>query len=75
VGRAVGRAAHRRLAREGIIASSLHPCEPQARGGTRLPGCVKTYLPAERAAAARGGAQHLPGAAGRRSGAPYATLT
>jgi hypothetical protein len=44
-GRPVGEAAHRRLAREGIAASALRPCDPDGRDGTRLSGCVKTYLP------------------------------
>jgi len=58
-GRAVALAARRRLARDGITASSLHPCEPQGRDA-RLPGCVKTYLPTERAAPRAGGAPGTP---------------
>jgi hypothetical protein len=44
-GREVGLAERARIEREGISPSDLIACEPEARDGTRLPGCVKTYLP------------------------------
>jgi hypothetical protein len=34
-----------RLEQGGIAVSELRACEPEGREGTRLPGCVKTYLP------------------------------
>jgi hypothetical protein len=41
-GRVVGLDARRQFAAHGIEVALLRPC----RDGTRLPGCVKTYLPA-----------------------------
>ncbi|CAN5464335.1 hypothetical protein BH20ACT18_BH20ACT18_05710 [soil metagenome] len=60
-GRSVGHAARRRLVRDGIAASALRPCEPEARDGTRLPGSVKTYLPPGSDLRTP---EHLPGAWG-----------
>jgi len=45
-GREIAERERARLEREGIAASELRACAPEARDGTRLPGCVKTYLPA-----------------------------
>jgi hypothetical protein len=45
-GREISRAARVRLEREGADIGELAPCDPQHRDGTRLPNCVKTYLPA-----------------------------
>jgi hypothetical protein len=45
-GRVVGERERGRLEREGIAPNELRACEPEARDGTRLPGCAKTYLPA-----------------------------
>jgi hypothetical protein len=44
------RKAHRRrtrsrLEREGQSIDALFACDEEARDGTRLPGCVKVYLP------------------------------
>jgi hypothetical protein len=44
-GRAVLRHEQERLARDGIAAHELRLCQAQGRDGTRLGGCVKTYLP------------------------------
>jgi hypothetical protein len=44
--RRVALAAQREFARSGVRADSLRPCDPEARDGTQLPNCVKTYLPA-----------------------------
>jgi hypothetical protein len=44
-GRVVGIEARGRLEPEGIAAGELFGCDPDARDGTRLAGCVKTYLP------------------------------
>jgi hypothetical protein len=44
-GRSVMRAAVRDFERRGIPARELRACEDPGRDGTRLPGCVKTYLP------------------------------
>lgn len=38
--------ARRQFAAHGIEAAQLRPCRDEGRDGTRLPGCVKTYLPA-----------------------------
>lgn len=43
--RQIGQAARARLERDGITREQLHPCKAEERDGTRLPGCVKTYLP------------------------------
>ena len=37
--------ARRRLERDGAPAHELAPCQAEHREGTRLPNCVKTYLP------------------------------
>lgn len=34
-----------RLEREGQAVDALFACDQEARDGTRLPGCVKVYLP------------------------------
>lgn len=44
-GRVVGQQARARLERDRIAPSELRGCEPEGRDGTRLPNCVKTYLP------------------------------
>jgi hypothetical protein len=44
-GRDVGTRARGRFEREGVAASALSGCDPEGRDGTRLVGCVKTYLP------------------------------
>jgi hypothetical protein len=44
-GSEVGVSERRRIEREGISPAELMGCEPEARDGTRLPGCVKTHLP------------------------------
>lgn len=44
-GRSVAERERARLDAEGIAPDQLRACEPEARDGTRLPGCVKTYLP------------------------------
>lgn len=44
-GRHVAEIGRARIERDGIPASELLACEPEARDGTRLGGCVKTYLP------------------------------
>lgn len=44
-GREVGVAERARIEVDGISQAELLACEPEARDGTRLPGCVKTYLP------------------------------
>jgi len=44
-GRDVARAARARLEREGASLDELRRCDPEHRDGTRLPNCVKTYLP------------------------------
>lgn len=41
---AAGRA-RRRYEQDGIVAHELRPCEADARDGTTLPNCFKTYLP------------------------------
>jgi hypothetical protein len=43
--RAIGRDAAQRLARDGLTKDQLWPCRAEERDGTRLAGCVKTYLP------------------------------
>ncbi len=45
-GRIVALDARRQLAAHGIAVTLLRPCRDEASDGTRLPGCVKTYLPA-----------------------------
>jgi hypothetical protein len=44
-GRDVARAARARLDRDGASRDELRRCDPEHREGTRLPSCVKTYLP------------------------------
>lgn len=35
----------RDLEAEGVAVDELRPCDPEARDGTRLGGCVKHYIP------------------------------
>jgi hypothetical protein len=44
-GREVARSARARLDRDGASLDELWRCDPEHREGTRLPNCVKTYLP------------------------------
>lgn len=44
-GRSVAIAERERLEKHGIKVEELLACEAEARDGTRLGGCVKTYLP------------------------------
>ncbi|MGI8592846.1 MAG: hypothetical protein ACR2ML_00465 [Solirubrobacteraceae bacterium] len=44
-GRVVALDARRQFAAHGVPAPLLRPCLDEGRDGTRLPGCVKTYLP------------------------------
>lgn len=44
-GRAAAEHARRRYERRGISLSELRPCQSEGRDGTRLPDCVKVYLP------------------------------
>jgi len=44
-GRGAGIAARRRYERGGVPRSELRPCDPEGRDGTRLPNCVKAYVP------------------------------
>jgi hypothetical protein len=44
-GRQVAIAARTRLERDGTDLAEFRRCDPNARDGTRLPNCVKTYLP------------------------------
>jgi hypothetical protein len=44
-GRDIARAARTRLERDGAGLDELWRCDPEHREGTRLPNCVKTYLP------------------------------
>jgi hypothetical protein len=41
----IARQARRRYERDGVPLTELRPCDPEARDGTRLKDCVKTYLP------------------------------
>jgi hypothetical protein len=43
--RQIGEQAVTRLSRDGITKEQLYACKAQERDGTRLAGCVKTYLP------------------------------
>lgn len=43
--RQIGEQAVARLDRDGIVREQLYACKADGRDGTRLPGCVKTYLP------------------------------
>jgi hypothetical protein len=44
-GQQVAVEARSRLERDGASARELAPCQAEHRQGTRLPNCVKTYLP------------------------------
>jgi hypothetical protein len=44
-GRRAGERARRELERDGVSAERLLRCQPEARDGTRLGGCVKTRVP------------------------------
>jgi hypothetical protein len=44
-GQRVSRQARRRLEGDGASPRELAPCQAEHREGTRLPHCVKTYLP------------------------------
>jgi hypothetical protein len=44
-GRSVARDERKRLERDGIRKSELQQCAAEGRDGTRLGGCVRTYLP------------------------------
>jgi hypothetical protein len=44
-GRRVAETERARIEREGIPVGELLACDAEARDGTRLGGCVKTYLP------------------------------
>ena len=43
--RLIGEAAAERLSRKGITSDQLLACLAEGHDGSRLPGCVKTYLP------------------------------
>lgn len=45
-GRDAAEAARRRYEAGGVPRSELRPCDPEHREGTRLPQCLKVYLPA-----------------------------
>jgi len=47
-GREAALTARARLERDGAALHELKRCDPEARDGTRLPNCVKTYLPDRR---------------------------
>lgn len=44
-GKAIARSERARMEREGIATSELRTCAAVGPDGTRLAGCVKTYLP------------------------------
>ena len=44
-GKQIALATRERLERTGIAHDALRACQAESREGTRLPGCVKTYLP------------------------------
>src|SRR5262245_6817517 len=44
-GRNAAEAARRRYEAGGVPSSELRPCDPEHREGTRLPQCLKAYLP------------------------------
>ena len=44
-GREAAEAARRRYETGGVPSSGLRPCDPEHREGTRLPQCLKVYLP------------------------------
>jgi hypothetical protein len=43
--RRIGEETRSRLEREGQAVNALFACDEEARDGTKLPGCVKVYLP------------------------------
>ena len=45
-GRQIAQAARQRLERDGADPAEFKRCDPDARDGTSLPNCLKTYLPA-----------------------------
>jgi hypothetical protein len=44
-GRDAAEAARRRYEASGVPRSELGPCDPEHRDGTKLPQCLKVYLP------------------------------
>lgn len=44
-GREAAEAAKRDYEKDGIPRSQLRPCDPEGRDGTKLPQCLKVYLP------------------------------
>lgn len=44
-GRAAIESTIQRLGTNGVPAAQLRRCDPEAQDGTRLPGCVKLYIP------------------------------
>jgi hypothetical protein len=44
-GRAVADAARREFEEKGVAIEQLKPCDAEGSDGTRLPNCVKVYLP------------------------------
>lgn len=44
-GREAAEAARRRYEAGGVPRSELGPCDPEHRAGTKLPQCLKVYLP------------------------------
>ena len=44
-GARVLRETRRRYERDGVAVASLRSCEAEGRDGTKLPGCIKVYLP------------------------------
>jgi hypothetical protein len=44
-GRVAAEAAKRRYETSGVPRSELRPCDPDHRDGTKLPQCLKVYLP------------------------------
>lgn len=44
-GREAAEAAKRDYERGGIARGQLRPCDPEGRDGTKLPRCLKVYLP------------------------------
>ena len=44
-GRGAGESARAAIELDGIPYRELRPCDPEAPDGTRLPGCVKVYVP------------------------------
>ncbi|MDO8208961.1 hypothetical protein [Conexibacter sp. CPCC 206217] len=58
-GRLAMQATRRRLERDGVGQDERAPCQAEHASGTRLPGCVKVYVPA------RGGAWRIVFQVGR----------